>query len=68
MKSYISLVGELASIRMQNYTGLLGSKLAYLPKNCITLTKLANYPISPTDRVVCIRAAIKFAQVCQASV
>ena len=50
MKSYISLVGELASIRIQNYAGLLASKLAYQPKNWLILTKLANYPISRTDK------------------
>ena len=37
MKSYISLVGELANI--QNHAGLLASKLAYLPKNWLILTE-----------------------------
>ena len=49
MKSCISLGGELASIRIQNYAGLLASKLAYLPKSWLILTKLANYPISRTE-------------------
>ena len=49
MKSYITLVGELAGIRIQNYAGLLASKLAYLPKNWLILTKLANCPISQTE-------------------
>ena len=39
MKWYISLVGELASVRIQDYAGLLASKLAYLPTNWLILTK-----------------------------
>ena len=33
MKLYISLVGELASIGIQNYAGLLAKKLAYSHQN-----------------------------------
>ena len=49
MKSYIGLVGKLASIMIQNYAGLLANKLAYLPKNGLFSQKLANCPISRTD-------------------
>ena len=56
MKLYISLVGELASIRIQNYAGLLASKLSYSHKNwlivqyhglLLTHTQIEGFPQSP---------------------